>query len=166
MKFVSRFLTERLLDIFKHCCQNISSKALWKSVSDNVPGRSKIQMTTKLNPNYTTISGWTPDTERLSCSALLQGLRYTGGKFQHFYCRLSKSMSKKKPSDKNKCAKLQFTRELEIHVQQQERGSQEWNYRWIPSGQKPVQQIIIKKKSQHRSSLELKFRSSALANNI
>lgn len=98
MKFVSRFLTERLLDIFKHCCQNISSKALWKSVSDNVLGRSKIQMTTKLNPNYTTISGWTPDTERLSCSALLQGLRYTGGSFNTSIADFQKACLRRNPA--------------------------------------------------------------------
>lgn len=49
-----------------------------------------------------------------------------------------------KPSDKNKSAKLQFARELEIHVKHQGRGSQEGNYRWIPSGQKPDPQTLKK----------------------
>ncbi len=104
---------------------------------------------------WSTIWSWTPDTVgglSDAASALLGGLRYVSGSSDTFTkCCLLLYISvfegaglQKKPSDKNKCAKPQLTRELEIHEKHQGGDSQEGNYRWIPSGQKPVQQMLKK----------------------
>lgn len=107
---------------------------------------------------WTTIWSWTPDTVgglSDTASALLGGLRYVSGSSDTFtkYCLLlyisvfEGAGLQKKPGDKYKRAKPRLARELEIHEKHQGGGSQEGNYRWIPSGQNPVQQMLKKAQS-------------------